>query len=105
MAALINDMIYSNEQAQLHAYEGFACNKYRRDGEPITHGDIDELCSFLDCHKDRDRVGEVAYGYSVTPVKTVHDSDIEGALSEPISLQTRNNLYRDQDKAWTSSAR
>ncbi len=94
VAALINDMIYSNEQAQLHAYEGFACNKYRRDGESITHEDIDEMCSFLDCHKDRDRVGEVAYGYSVTPVKTVHDGDIDGALTEPIALQSYETLYK-----------
>lgn len=28
MAAMINDMIYSNEQAQLHAYEGFAAKRY-----------------------------------------------------------------------------
>lgn len=73
MAAMINDMIYSNEQAQLHAYEGFAAKRYHRQDEATTDDALNELVSFLDCHKDRDRVGEVSYGYAVTPVLSAHD--------------------------------
>lgn len=63
IAAMINDTIYSNEQAQLHAYEGFGGSVLNHTTKNTVSSLIRDMLPFS-AGGPRGRVGEVIWGWA-----------------------------------------
>lgn len=63
LAAMINDTIYSNEQAQLHAYEGFGGSLLNPRYKNTISSLVKDMLPFS-ASGPRGRVGEVIFGWA-----------------------------------------
>lgn len=87
LAAMINDTIYSNEQAQLHAYEGFGGTVLNPTRRNTVSALIKDMLPFS-CGGPRGRVGEFIYGWAFAANSEEDESQYNYDVSAEGKLDT-----------------